>query len=62
MQNRKKIRYRKFLVPEYIKKALETLKPPEDISVSEFAEKYRILDNRSATPGPWHNSKTPYLV
>lgn len=62
MQNRKKIRYRKFLVPEYIKKALETLKPPEDISVSEFAERYRILDNRSATPGPWHNSKTPYLV
>lgn len=62
MQNRKKIRYRKFLVPEYIKKALETLKPPEDISVSEFAEKYRILDNRSATPGPWHNSKTPYLM
>ena len=62
MQNSKKIRYRKFLVPEYIKKALETLKPPEDISVSEFAEKYRILDNRSATPGPWRNSKTPYLM
>ncbi len=38
------------------------MKPPEDISVSEFAEKYRILDNRSATPGPWHNSKTPYLT
>ncbi len=62
MSNRKKIRYRKFLVPEYIRKALETLKPPEDISVSEFAEKYRVLDIRSATPGPWHNNKTPYLI
>lgn len=59
---KKQRRYRKFLVPEYIKKALETLKPPENITVSEFAEKYRVLDNRSATPGPWHNNKTPYLV
>lgn len=49
-------------MPEYIKKALETLKPPEDITVSEFAERHRVLDNRSATPGPWHNNKTPYLV
>ena len=49
---KKQRRYRKFLVPEYIKKALETLKPPENITVSEFAEKYRVLDNRSATPGP----------
>lgn len=59
---KKQRRCRKFLVPEYIKKALETLKPPENITVSEFAEKYRILDSRSATPGPWRNNKTPYLV
>ena len=36
--------------------------PPEELTVSEWAEKYRILDARSsASPGPWRNSKTPYL-
>ena len=36
--------------------------PPEDLTVSEWAEKNRILDARSsAAPGPWRNSKTPYL-
>lgn len=37
--------------------------PPEDISVSEWASKYRMLDSKtSAMPGPWRNDKTPYLV
>lgn len=36
--------------------------PPEDLTVSEWAEKNRILDARSSSaPGPWRNSKTPYL-
>ena len=55
-------RIRKYLVTPYQKKALEYLRPPEDISVSEWAEKYRVLDSSSAIPGPWKNSKTPYLV
>lgn len=56
-------RLRKFPVPPYIKEALAYLKPPEDISVSEWAEKYRILDAKtSASPGPWRNERTPYLV
>ena len=55
-------RIRKYLVTPYQKKALEYLRPPEDISVSEWAEKYRVLDTSSAIPGPWKNSKTPYLV
>ena len=55
-------RIRKYIVTPYQKKALEYLRPPEDISVSEWAEKYRVLDSSSAIPGPWKNSKTPYLV
>lgn len=49
--------------PDYIRKSLETLMPPEDITVSEWAEKYRILDEKSShMPGAWRNSVTPYLV
>lgn len=40
----------------------ETLAPPEDITVSQWAEKYRVLDGTSAQPGPWRNSRTPYLA
>lgn len=37
--------------------------PPEQLTVSEWAEKYRILDSRSsAMPGKWNNNITPYLV
>lgn len=63
MAPRKGRRFRKFLVAPYQKAALESLKPPEDITVSEWAAKYRVLDAKtSATPGPWRNEKTPYLV
>jgi len=61
MSNTKR-RIRKYLVTAYQKKALEYLRPPEDISVSQWAEKYRVLDTGSAIPGPWKNVKTPYLV
>ncbi len=38
------------------------LSPPEDVSVSEWAEKYRVLDKRaSKEPGKWSNERTPYL-
>lgn len=37
--------------------------PPEQLTVSEWAESYRILDAKSsAMPGAWSNSVTPYLV
>lgn len=39
------------------------LSPPPDITVDEWAARYRILDSRtSGEPGPWDNSRTPYLV
>lgn len=48
--------------PDWIEKSLEAFKPPEKITVSEFADKYRILDSKtSAEPGKWKTSRTPYL-
>ena len=48
--------------PFYIAKALKVLKPPEKLTVSEWADKYRILSELdSASPGKWRTSKTPYL-
>lgn len=40
----------------------QTLVPPEQISVSEWAEKYRVLDESSNITGRWSNSITPYLI
>lgn len=58
----KQLRIRKYTCKAYIREALEHLKPPESITVSEWAEKYRILDSKtSAEPGPWNNDRTPYL-
>ena len=58
----KQLRIRKYTCKPYIKEALEHLKPPESMTVSEWAEKYRILDSKtSAEPGPWNNDRTPYL-
>lgn len=63
MQKPKQLRMRKYLCKAYQKAALECLDPPEDMKVSEWAERYRILDSKtSAEPGLWNNSRTPYLV
>lgn len=53
---------RPYEVPDYIKRAMYVLHPPERLTVSQWAEKYRVLDNKNAIPGPWKNSVTPYLV
>lgn len=48
--------------PSYIMDALKVLKPPENLTVSQWADKYRILSPKdSAAPGRWHTSRTPYL-
>lgn len=47
----------------YILTALKTLKPPEKLTVSEWASRFRVLDSKtSAEPGKWRNTRTPYLV
>lgn len=52
----------KFSVTPYQLEALQVLAPPEQLTVSEWAEEYRILDAKSsAMPGPWSNEVTPYL-
>lgn len=63
MAANRKPRIRKFLVTPYQKEALRHLRPPEDINVSEWAAKYRVLESKtSSVSGPWMNDKTPYLV
>lgn len=39
-----------------------TLAKPEELTVSQWAEKYRVLDDSSNISGKWSNSVTPYLV
>lgn len=41
---------------------LGILKPPERLSVSQTAAKYRRLNNPGSYIGPWKNSACPYMV
>lgn len=44
-------------------RAFASYTPPADLTVSEWAERYRVLSRESsAEAGPWRNSRTPYLV
>ena len=44
-------------------KAFKNYAPPEPLTVSRWAEKYRILSRESAAEaGPWRNDRTPYMV
>lgn len=40
----------------------DILQPPERLTVSQAAERYRWLNNPGSYVGPWRNDKTPYLV
>lgn len=63
MARSNKFKQEKYCIAGYIIDAMQMLKPPEKLTVSEWAEKYRLLDERSsAMPGHWKNSVTPYLV
>lgn len=45
-----------------IAKALAGMKPPDDLTVTQWAEKKRRLSTESAAePGPWRTERTPYL-
>lgn len=45
-----------------IKSSVENFKPPEQLTVSEWADKYRRLSSEnSSEPGRWKTSRTPYL-
>lgn len=47
---------------EMYSKTCDALKPPENLTVSEYAAKYRKLSNAGSYLGLWDNAKTPYLV
>lgn len=40
----------------------DCLKPNEELLVSEWAERYRVLDSGSNLAGKWSNEVTPYLT
>jgi phage terminase large subunit GpA-like protein len=45
-----------------IRKAIKNFKPPENLTVDQWADKYRRLSpENSAEAGPWRTSRTPYL-
>lgn len=45
----------------YLDKTLKTFKPPEKLTVSEWANKFRILTpETSPEPGPYRTLRTPY--
>jgi phage terminase large subunit GpA-like protein len=46
-----------------IKDGLNAAIPEGNLTISAWAEKYRFLPpERAASPGPWRNDKTPYLI
>jgi len=45
-----------------IEKVIAGMKPPDELTVTEWADKKRRLSpESSAEPGPWRTSRTPYL-
>lgn len=59
----RKYTHRKFRNSDYIHDLMQRqLRPAEELTVSEWAERYRVLDAlSSAMPGKWRNAITPYL-
>ena len=48
--------------PVWLKASFAVLKPPDLLTVSQWADSYRLLDEKSsALPGKWQTSRTPYL-
>lgn len=60
---KKAAKIKNYKVSRYIFDSIKMLLPPENKTVSKWAEENRVLDSRSSdTPGKWKNSLTPYLV
>ena len=49
-------------VRTHLLSALRALEPPPDLTVSQWADKFRYLSpEASAEPGKWHTSRAEYL-
>lgn len=60
--NEAELRRRFSALNRIVSESLQGFKPPENLTVSEWADKYRILSSEaSAEPGPWRTSRTPYM-
>lgn len=47
---------------ELVRRAVKVLAPPPDLTVSEWADRHRVLSRESsAEPGRWKTERTPYL-
>ena len=55
-------RAKPYTVPSWIHRALLSMRPAERLPVSKWAEKWRVLPDTNAIPGPFRNSVTPYLA
>ena len=55
-------RVKPYTVPPWIHRALISLRPTERLPVSKWAEKWRVLPDTNAIPGPFRCSVTPYLT
>ncbi len=45
-----------------VKKALQAFKPPEQLTVSGWADRYRVLSSEETSiPGTWDTSRVPYM-
>lgn len=49
-------------VDEFVRSICDAIRPDSRIRIADWAEKQRILPPDSPEPGPWRNSRTPYLV
>lgn len=49
-------------IEDMVVAAAVMVRPPERLTVSEAASKYRYLDNPGSYTGYWPNEKTPYLI
>ena len=50
-------------VDRSFEKSFSNYAPPADLTVSQWAEKYRVLSKETtAEMGQWRNSRTPYMV
>lgn len=62
MRKKTKIDVSKVNFQKLVKKSVSYFKPPEQLSVKEWSDKYRMLSvENSAEPGRWRTSRTPYL-
>ena len=46
----------------FVNTVKKVLQKPEKMTVSQWAEKYRVLDESSFLSGKWSNDITPYMV